>query len=336
MYCLGTQNGAIEYMRRIRNMPPGIYNERRLRERPIPDDEVGIEESFEEILIPGDSNGDDSPNTTSNASTNPLDIFSDDNVEAHNVSSVSNQHSNRDGSLETEIQTNEMSVASTANESTLSENQTEISVITNNSNSSDVTTNNNSQNDTMAINNDSRHEERFVDENTVAEEIIGDDLVPLQVSVVGDAEEVVPNRAIGDNSLQERSSIENAHQSTSVIDSVSVGPSNDTECNNEISNDNDTLLLECENATSNDVDSDDQVEFKPNVAPLYQVYRTNNTDILNQLEEYVIDYADDDIEIAISSKGYAAPFNTTLEGLVKPEKPSDFSGWIPSLNTVSH
>lgn len=73
-FCLGTQNEVIEYVQRHRN----IHQERRLRERPISDDEVGIEKSFEKILIPDYLN--DDTNAALIESSKPLNILSDGNV----------------------------------------------------------------------------------------------------------------------------------------------------------------------------------------------------------------------------------------------------------------
>lgn len=344
LYCLGTQDGAIEYVQRHRNIPPGMYNERRMRERPIPDDEAEIEDSIEEILTPRDFRNDGSPNTTLNASSNPLNTSSEANEDADDVSGFSNEHSNLGNGFEDEtrdeIEANITSVTNEVNDSRSFENQiaTANLDIESSSNALYVTTNNDLCDEIVAdgaANNDSQHQEQLVDEINVLQELAGGGSISVHVSMVGNAEEIVPNRAIEDNSSQERSFIQNTQQSTAVIDPVLVSPSNDDARSHNISNDNDALLPE-PSESENEVDSNDQIDVKPNVVPLYQIYRTNNNDILNQLEDWVIDYVDDEIEIAISSKGYAAPLNTTEEGLVKHEKPNEFSGLIPCLNTVSH
>lgn len=400
-------------MRRIRNVPPGMYNERRLLEQPIPDDESGLEESFEEILIPEDLSGDGSLNSTLHVSPNPLNISSDGNASM-------NAHDNDE---EEELPTNEVSVAGAANNrSTSSENHiaSENSVLTSNSNASQVPTNNDFDDDTRAngvVTSESTHREQLIDGNAAAQEIFGNDSVQfetpagdiaenivsnqaiddnslassqstqqitpgiglagtsggsednngnsidtlttavvssestrqqlidenvvavgtfgndsmqLQAPAGGTAENIVSSHAIDDNSLAERSSSQSEQQITPIIGLDLAGTSSD------FGTDNDMLVPESENATSNDVDPNEQVESKPVLAPLYQIYRANNNHILQHFEEYIVDYVDDDVEIAISAKGYGAPLNTTLDGLVKPEKPDDFSGWMPSLKLVCH
>lgn len=76
-------------------------------------------------------------------------------------------------------------------------------------------------------------------------------------------------------------------------------------------------------------------DLKPTIVPMYEIYKKNNESILNQLEDWVVDYVDDDIEMSVSSKGYAKPLNTTENGFIKLENPDEISGNIEFKPTVN-
>lgn len=67
---------------------------------------------------------------------------------------------------------------------------------------------------------------------------------------------------------------------------------------------------------------------------MYEIYKSNNNEIWNQLEDWVVDYSDSELVMTISSKGYAKPLNTTRDGHVKLERPDEVSGDIPFTTTV--
>lgn len=76
------------------------------------------------------------------------------------------------------------------------------------------------------------------------------------------------------------------------------------------------------------------IDVKPVVVPMYEIYKSNNNEIWNQLEDWVVDYSDSELVMTISSKGYAKPLNTTRDGHVKLERPDEVSGDIPFTATV--
>lgn len=130
---------------------------------------------------------------------------------------------------------------------------------------------------------------------------------------------------------------EGSPNSSNILDDTQIVPSDATDVDSTDSGDRNLSFVQLEepDITVNQTTSSNEIESKPVVVPLYEVHRANNEDILNQLEEWHVDYVDDDIEIIVSSKGYGGPLKTTLEGLVKLEKPDDFSGMIPYIITVS-
>lgn len=80
--------------------------------------------------------------------------------------------------------------------------------------------------------------------------------------------------------------------------------------------------------------SDTPADVKPNVVPMYEVYKGNNNDLLLQLEDKIVEIVDD-MEITITSKGFGKPLNVTEEGFIKSEIPDEISGNIPFMKTVS-
>lgn len=64
-------------------------------------------------------------------------------------------------------------------------------------------------------------QERLVDENTAVQGMSGEDSVPREASVVGNAEDIVPSRTVEDET---QFSTQNAQQNTVVIESVFAGP----------------------------------------------------------------------------------------------------------------
>lgn len=277
----------------------------------VPVDEAEAEfedqDSIEEIFIPEDSSDDVSPNITSNElSSNPLNISTEVNVGSDDVS-IEN----------TMLQT-------TTNESSSNENISH-----------------------SLTSNDSLHQERSADENTCTQEIATNNSAVTsssnntQMSSVNNARDKDESTSESNSSLNhdeqnvENSTVRENGADHSVIDGPSVDNVHNEDISSNIIDDIDNAFgfdqVENENCILNETD---QPEVKPNVVPMYEIHRANNTDILNQLEDWMVVYTDDDIEITVSSKGYGEPLGTTLDGLVKPEKPDDFSGMMPCLNTV--
>lgn len=117
-----------------------------------------------------------------------------------------------------------------------------------------------------------------------------------------------------------------------IINSVLVN-SSQSESNDQNGDSFVEMQHEIGNQGSSDIFNDPN-DIKPNIVPMYAIYTSNNVDILQQLEDWVVDIVDDDMEIMVSSKGFGKPLGVTVDGLVKPEISEEFSGMIPYLDTV--
>lgn len=258
-------------MRKHRNIPPAVYNEKRKKEKPIPNDESDEEHSdesgeheIEEVIIPADS---ENSNLNSNGSSNPLQLSSNDGIDG-----ASNDSNDFDLSQTTSvpnaqiIPSNSGSNASPSNEGELNEQSAAL------------------------------HQSSMSNQNV--------SIAPVSTENTSQSP-IIDNTS--DNTISNTS-----HDDFSSLRSASSSP----------------------NAITTDVQITATEVKDEHTVPMYEVHRSNNQDILQQLEEWVVDFADDDIEITISTKGYGVPLRTTVDGLVKPEVPDEFSGMFPCLNTV--
>lgn len=279
MFYVATREGAFDYLMRHRNITTGLYNEKRLMEKPLPERNVDSEDeqcSIEQILIPENSNNEISSSSL-NDSTNPLNTSSHSEI----ASCSSAEHS---GINPDELSDRNITVQ-TANSSTGSE-LIDRRVSTSAANSVQV--------------------------------LLNDD---------EDANDIT-NNSIANISLHQDDSEDDSNGSVNQSDTTDLVlqmPS--------ITAHQDEPIV----ASNSDVNRANRsgIETKPNYVPMYEVYKSNNQDIRNQLEEWIVDYEDDEIEITVSSKGYGAPLKTRADGLIKPEVADDFSGMIPYENSVS-
>lgn len=113
-----------------------------------------------------------------------------------------------------------------------------------------------------------------------------------------------------------------------------------TSSNISANNENDSIFMVAEDATSNSADDVGNtsrasvIDVKPNLVPIYEVHKANNEGIRKQLEDTAVEVIDDDIEITYTSKGFGRPLNATQDGLIKREHQDEVSGDFPFMNTV--
>lgn len=279
-----------------------------MNEEPVPnDDEEESENSIEEIFIEEDSDEDDSSNVASNRISNPLNISTEVNVES-------------------DVASTENSLVRVLPDET----------VVNSTNG-----------------NDSLQEEPSADESAHAQEITDENsavIIETQAISFDSAHDKTNEHQAEQNA--DRSSLWKSTSDNSALDSSPIkeqamltardnGKSNEQLAEQNQNSSLENLSFVSLNMVSVDDGQSDEMsndtsdrEVKPNVVPMYELHRANNADILNQLEDWVIDYEDDEMQIVVSSKGYGAPLGTTLDGLVKPEKPDEFSGMMPFYETV--
>lgn len=301
-------------MQTHRNVTTGLYNAKRLQEKPIPqhcesdheDDDDNNNFSIEEILIPAESNNDISLNNSTNETSNPLNMSSENSASNRAVQIVTSAETS-----DQQTETNGGSLCETTDENLSIGNEL------GNTNVSNVSDAASSSNTSQMQSNDKSIQSDQLDDSSLSQ------LPSTSGPSVHDA-----------NHLR---MAEGSPNSSNILDDTQIVPSDATDVDSTDSGDRNLSFVQLEepDITVNQTTSSNEIESKPVVVPLYEVHRANNEDILNQLEEWHVDYVDDDIEIIVSSKGYGGPLKTTLEGLVKLEKPDDFSGMIPYIITVS-
>lgn len=267
----GTRSGALEYVERHRNVSTGMYNEKRLTEKPIPEHDENVY-AIEEVIIPAGSDID-----SFSRESNPLDA----SMETNTVSSP-----NADSTFETSF------TADLSGENELNEpNEFEESVAVT------VSSTNMLQEPTTSTSANTSASDSFI------------------------------NSFQSDSIDQERST--SARANTSASDSLVIS------FQSESIDQNGESFVQMQHETGNQGASDNSNDVKPNIVPMYAVYTENNDDILQQLEDWTVEIVDDDMEIMVSSKGFGNALGVTVDGLVKPEKPQEFSGMIPYLDTVN-
>lgn len=134
---------------------------------------------------------------------------------------------------------------------------------------------------------------------------------------------------------------ESDRQNSSIINVIEVSTPNQNDttdsdvtffdeetCSQTVPNDNSSA-----NADVFHQNTPSPVEIKPNLVPMYEVYRTNNNQILDQLGDLFVETVDDMV-ITVTSKGYGKPLNATTDGLIKHEKADEISAEIPFIKTV--
>lgn len=294
-----------------RNLAPGIYNENRLRETPLPTetDDNGSdnddltydfsssdsenEQSFEEIIIPNN-------NASLNNSENPLSLSTGSVDESGTVVS------------------NEVGITEEANSaSTLSSTEHAASTVS-------ITVANGVVGITQS--NDDSNEDIPTVEHAASEQNTSstdqtDTQTDTQTDNQTDNQTDTQTEAIGANT-----------SSNEDVAAIHSNVQNVIQQNVDIVH---TVADQNESAVQN-VDKSSQSatsDVKPNIVPLYEMHRANQNAILDQLEDRIVETVDD-MEITITSKGFGKPFNTTAEGFIKLEEPDEISGFIPYMNTV--
>lgn len=303
-----TRAGAMAYIRKHRNVAPGLYNEARLREAPIPetrddsDDELPVEE---EVLIPVDAidNG-ENVNNEMNQGMNPL---LDPLGESPNVS-IDNGRSFRKEILVSVIGTSDVSTGHTVH--------------------SDVVANaiggsgpQSIQNHTPAppIGADDASTGHTVHSNAVAN-VVG-----------GSSSQSVQNRPpappIGTDDTSTGRTVTSAVIAEAVSNSCQEvqSPVQSTSPNVGGSGTNERRSMN---------------EAKPDVAEILPIFemRSDDAEILEELEEKLVEtltIEGEKIEITYTAtKGFGKPFNATADYAIKLEEPDLVSGMIPFILTV--
>lgn len=86
-------------------------------------------------------------------------------------------------------------------------------------------------------------------------------------------------------------------------------------------------------ATANIIPDDE--DKKPDILPLIEFTLTNRDEIMNLLDPDIIEVVDDDMTIITKSKGFGQPIPTMQDGRIKLESSCPFSNIEPYLCTVS-
>lgn len=302
---------AVKFIGGHRNVPPGLYNEKRVRERPIPnlnqlnvsseyddasDDEifgadgndesresVGEEVEIEQVLLPNQSESANEEHTEAD----PLERSNGSGGQQSGNESIPNVSSLNVASANIGSNENQDPSHTEAEQS----NVNEMSIQNNSFNESDdfpggPQNNEEYQTDNESILNDSAL--NGLDGSLVSSHVHTDDIEPTETATSYN-KEVVPTAST----------------------SSDMGKSSQTQSCNSVKSESVVLL------------------FEPCSA--------NNVALNNLLDEEdeVIDEYDEDVTIILSRKtGFAKPFNTNNDGLVKRENDT-VSGNLPFNETVS-
>lgn len=399
---LGSREGAMEYIEKHRNIQPGMYNENRLSELPIPchneinnnpalntdgsSDDGNV--SFEEIIIPIDVNNFGNPSSNLNDTSNPLNISSDKDlrndehqndgetyhptaiaVVDHNFAAIistidrnagQNERVNdgtvrhgdliarpvvfdanetRHASLDSDSFNVNLSGTTDVASKVLANNATvplelapiqSVSVFQNQPNSSitpQLLSNNNEN-----ITNDSVHQNE-TDLSTVPQLPLNNDENVQSDSVHQNQPglSTVPQLPSNNDEHVESDSV---HQNGPDLSTVPQLPSNNGESVQILSAHQGEFDTSQFSLNGDGNDPNNSADMKPCLVPMYNVYKANNNDILNELDDRVVEIVGD-MEITVTSKGFGQPFLATKDGLIKQEKPDEISGFIPFMKTVS-
>lgn len=295
-------------------MAPGLYNENRLREKPIPpeQDENNLvysdpsddERSFEEIIVP---NNNENPNITLN---DPLGL-SPNNSNVGITGESSNQNASCSPAPNAPDVRTEVNITAESNDQNDSfssvPNATVVPTVS-------IAIANGVVSITEMVKSCSANP-------TVLATVTGD-----QSAEIG-TQQNFENTAANNNQLSTQSVSDGA---TFQIDTVETVAADVTQENIDNGTNTETEGNQSTNAPT------DEIDVKPNIdiIPMYEVHRSNQNAILDQLEDRIVEIVDDEIiSITTTSKGFGKPLNTTTEGLVKQEA-DEISGDMAFLNTV--